>query len=686
MKEEQAKKRIQKLREELNLHNYRYYVLDSPLISDAEYDPLMRELENLEKQFPHLLTPDSPTQRVGAPPLEKFEAVRHHFPMLSLANAFEEDEVREFDARIKRFLDSLKKENIRLKQFLDSYEDIDYCCELKMDGVAIELIYEQGRFSIGSTRGDGFVGENVTQNLRTIKSIPLTLIPEKDKPLPSHLEVRGEVYLPLQAFEEFNRKRELTGDPLFANPRNAAAGSLRQLDSSITAQRPLDIFCYALGQVAGHTFRTQWDLLDGLRQWGFKINPQRRRCRNIDEVVAYYREMDEKREKLPYEIDGVVIKVNSIDLEEALGTIARSPRWALAWKFKPRQAITKIRDIIVNVGRTGALTPTAVMDPVRIGGVEVSRATLHNQDEMDKKDVRIGDTVLIQRAGDVIPEVVQTLPERRTGKEKRFPIPDKCPVCGSDAFRPDGETVARCLSANCPAKLKESVIHFASRDAMDIDGLGEKIIEQLVDRGRVKDYADLYSLTLDDLLTLERMGEKLGGNLLGAIERSKKTSLDRLIYALGIFHVGEHIAKLLARELPTLEKISQASGESLQKIYGIGEEIATSIVKFFQQEANLKVIQKLKDRGVEYPLPPQRREILSRKLENLSFVFTGTLKAVSREEAESRVESLGGRASSSVSKKTDYVVVGEDPGSKVNKALALGVKILTEEEFLRMVS
>jgi DNA ligase (NAD+) len=695
MKEEQAQKRIVKLREEIHSHNYRYYVLDSPVIPDAEYDQLMRELENLEKQFPHLVTPDSPTQRVGAPPLEKFAEVRHNLPMLSLANVFEEEEAREFDLRLRRFLDSREKEDDPLRRFLEEHRGIEYCCELKMDGIAVELIYEQGRFTTGSTRGDGFVGENVTQNLRTIKSIPLRLI-EKGIPIPPHLEVRGEVYLPIKAFEEFNRRREQSGEPLFANPRNAAAGSLRQLNSSITAQRPLDMFSYALGQVTNPPFRTQGDLLDGLRQWGFKMNPHRRLSRNMDEVLAFYREMDEKRDQLPYEIDGVVIKVNSLYLQEVLGTIARSPRWALAFKFKPRQALTKIREIKVNVGRTGALTPTATMDPVRISGVEVRRATLHNQDEIDKKDIRIGDTVVVQRAGDVIPEVVRVVLEKRTGKEKKYRIPDKCPVCLSEAVKlkaPRGKkasageemAVAYCPNSACPARLKESIIHFASRGAMNIEGLGEKIVEQLVDRGLVKDYADLYALTLDDLLTLERMGEKLAGNILGAITRSKQTSLDRLIYALGILHVGEHIAKLLVREFFTLEELSLASQEKLQEIRGIGEEIASSVVKFFQQSGNRRVIQKLKERGVQYRPPSRRLAVPSGKWSGQSFVFTGILKALTREEAEAQIEGMGGKATSSVTQKTGYVVVGENPGSKLDKARALGVRTITEEEFLQML-
>jgi DNA ligase (NAD+) len=668
MNEAQAEKRIDKLREEINYHNYRYYVLDNPVISDYEYDPLMRELENLEARFPHLKTPTSPTQRVGAPPLEKFQEVRHTFPMLSLANAFEEGEVKEFDARLKRFLETTN--------------DIEYCAELKMDGVAVELIYQGGHFITGSTRGDGFVGEDVTQNLKTVKSIPLSLIPGKEKRLPSRLEVRGEVYLPIKAFQELNQQRERSGESPFANPRNAAAGSLRQLDSSITAKRPLDIFCYGVGQVSGQSFETHWELLESLHHLGLKVNRNRKRCRKIEEVLEFHRELDDLREKLPYEIDGVVIKVNSLRLQETLGTIARSPRWALAFKFKPQEVTTVIREIVVNVGRTGALTPTAVMDPVRVGGVVVSRATLHNQDEVEKKDVRIGDTVVVQRAGDVIPEVVRVLPEKRTGKEKKFHMPEKCPVCSSEVFRPEGEAVARCTGIACPAQLKETIIHFASRGAMNIDGLGEKIIEQLVDRGLVKDYADLYSLTLKDLLTLERMGEKLGGNILAAIERSKKTTQDRLIYALGIRHVGEHTAKLLSREFSDLDELSKASVERLMTIHEIGPQVALSIFKFFQQKGNQRVFQKLKGHGVEYPSRPQAR---SKKRAGQTFVFTGTLRIMGREEAESKVESMGGRVSSSVSKKTNFVVVGEDPGSKYEKAQALGVKIITEDEFLKML-
>lgn len=677
MNEAQAQKRIEKLREEINFHNYRYYVLDDPVIDDAEYDQLMRELEGWERKFPHLITPNSPTQRVGAPPLDKFEEVRHAAPMLSLANAFQESEVQDFDERVKR--DLQKKKTIKVS------DEIEYCGELKIDGVAVDLIYIDGQFVTGATRGDGFVGENVTQNLKTIKTIPMTLILKKGVSPPSRLEVRGEVYLPLKAFQELNRKRGKNGESLFANPRNAAAGSLRQLDSSITAQRPLDIFCHGIGQFTGYPLNSQWGILETLQGWGFKVNPYRQLCSNLGKVFDFYRKMDDLREKLPYEIDGTVIKVNSLPLQESLGAIARSPRWALAFKFKPKQVTTKIQGIIVHVGRTGALTPTAVLEPVRVGGVTVSSATLHNQDEVDRKDVRIGDTVVVQRAGDVIPEVVQVIPEKRTGKEKKFRLPDRCPVCGSEVDRPEGETVARCTGIACPAKLKETIIHFASRDAMNIEGLGEKIIEQLVDRGLIKDYADLYLLTLEKMLTLERMGEKLARNILTAIERSKKTSLDRLIYALGILHVGEHMAKLLARHFLNLEEFSHSSFERLKSIKGIGEKIASSIVKFFAQKANQRVIQKLQERGLEYPIQSSKLPLKHRKWEGRTFVFTGALTTMSREDAKSQIESLGARVSSSISKNTDFVVVGEAPGSKYEKAKSLGVKILSEDEFIRMI-
>ncbi|MGB9629958.1 MAG: NAD-dependent DNA ligase LigA, partial [Thermodesulfobacteriota bacterium] len=513
---EAIKKRVDKLREEIEYHNYRYYILDQPEISDAQYDRLMRELEKLEEQYPELRSPNSPTQRVGAPPLEAFEIVRHTIPMLSLANAFDETEAKDFDKRVKKFLGTL--------------QDIEYVAEPKLDGLAVELVYEKGFFVVGSTRGDGINGENITQNLRTIKTIPLQLI-RKEVPVPERLEVRGEVIMQVKKFRELNRKREEMGEPLFANPRNAAAGSVRQLDSKVTASRPLEIYCYGIGEVVGRTFKTHWEILQTLSKWGLRINPHIQKCRNINEVLEYYHEMGEKRESLPYEIDGIVIKVNSLDLQTRLGEIARSPRWALAFKFQPKQETTKILDIIVQVGRTGALTPVAVMEPVKVGGVEVSRATLHNQDEIDKKDVRIGDTVIIQRAGDVIPEVVQVITSKRKGTEKKFRMPSKCPVCGAEVVKE--EAIHRCIGLDCPAQLKGRIKHFASKRAMDIEGLGTKLTDQLVDKGLVKDVADIYYIKKEQLIQLERMADKSAQNIIDAIEKSKTKPLSKFLYALG---------------------------------------------------------------------------------------------------------------------------------------------------------
>ena len=503
MATEAIRKRVEKLREEIEYHNYRYYVLDQPEISDAEYDRLMKELEEIEGRSPEFRSPNSPTQRVGAPPLEAFEIVRHSIPMLSLANAFEETEARDFDKRVKKFLGLIG--------------NIEYVVEPKLDGLAVELVYESGHLVVGSTRGDGVNGENITQNLRTVKTIPLQLI-RKEIPIPERLEVRGEVIMEMKKFQAFNRKREAMGEPLFANPRNAAAGSVRQLDSKITAERPLEIYCYGLGEVRGRTFKTQWEVLQTFPKWGLRANPHVRKCEGIDQVLHYYQEMTEKRETLPYEIDGIVIKVNHFDLQTRLGEISRSPRWALAFKFQPKQETTKILDIIVQVGRTGALTPVAVMEPVKVGGVEVSRATLHNQDEVDKKDVRIGDTVVIQRAGDVIPEVVQVIESKRTGKEKRFRMPSNCPVCGAEVMKE--EAIHRCIGLDCPAQLKGRIRHFASKRAMDIEGLGVKLIDQLVEKGLVKDVADIYDLSKEQLIALERMADKSAQNIIDAIEKS----------------------------------------------------------------------------------------------------------------------------------------------------------------------
>ncbi|MFH0813800.1 MAG: NAD-dependent DNA ligase LigA [Pseudomonadota bacterium] len=661
-------KRITELREIINYHNYCYYVLDSPEIPDEEYDRLFRELEDIERKFPQFITPDSPTQRVGAPPLEAFRTVTHSIPMLSLGNAFAEEEVIEFDQRLKRFL--------------KDQATISYVAEPKLDGLAVELVYNEGILSVGSTRGDGIMGEEVTQNLKTIKSIPLRLLAQTIQTMPARLEVRGEVYLGLKAFNELNRKREGEGEPRFANPRNAAAGSLRQLDSSITSTRPLDIFCYGVGMVEGHSFSSQWEVLQTLPKWGFKVNPHIQVCRNIHETIEYYHTIEKIRDALDYEIDGVVIKVNDVALQEKLGTISRSPRWALAYKFSPRQAITKIIEIIPQVGRTGAITPVAVMDPVFISGVKVSRATLHNQDEIDKKDIRINDTVVVQRAGDVIPEVVSVVKEKRTGEEIPFRIPSQCPVCGSSVVRLEGEAVHRCLNLSCIAQLKETIKHFASKRAMDIEGLGEKLIDKLVDEGLIRDVADLYHLKVEDIIPLERMAEKLATNIINAVEKSKERSLERFLFALGIRHAGEHLAGVLVEQYPNVEELMDASEEELKQIDGIGPEVARSIVSFFSQENNRKLVARLKDVGIKLGVQKKKKET---KLQGKNFVFTGILTQFTRDEAKNLVESLGGKTTSSVSKKTDYVVVGADPGSKYENAKMLGIPLLTEDEFKTLI-
>ena len=665
MTTEALKKRVDKLREEIEYHNYRYYILDQPEISDAQYDRLMRELEKIEEEYPELHSPNSPTQRVGAPPLEAFEIVRHSIPMLSLANAFDESEARDFDKRVKKFLGSAA--------------DVEYVVEPKLDGLAVELVYERGQFIVGSTRGDGVNGENITQNLRTIKTIPLQLI-RKEVPAPERLEIRGEVIIQISKFKELNRRREETDEPPFANPRNAAAGSVRQLDSKITRKRPLEIYCYGLGEVRGRTFKTQWEILKTLSKWGLRINPHIGRCQNIDKVLDYYHQMNERRETLPYEIDGIVIKVDRLDLQTRLGEISRSPRWALAFKFQPKQETTKILDIIVQVGRTGALTPVAVMEPVKVGGVEVSRATLHNQDEIDRLDVRIGDTVVIQRAGDVIPEVVQVVTSKRTGKEKKFEMPSKCPVCDADVIKE--EATHRCIGLDCPAQLKGRIKHFASKRAMDIEGLGVKLIDQLVDKGLVKDVADIYYIKKEELTALERMADKSAQNIIDAIEKSKTKPLSKFLYALGIRHVGETTAEDLARQFTRLDGFFHLSEEDLMEVEGIGPEVAASVVQFFRDKKNRESIDRLKKAGVKV-IEPKAKE--KGKLAGKTFVFTGALKEIGRDEARNLVESLGGMTASSVSKKVDFVVAGEDPGSKFDKAKELGIKILTEEEFRQLI-
>jgi DNA ligase (NAD+) len=659
--------RIKELRELLHYHNYRYYVLDEPVVADAEYDRLLQELEKLEEKYPELVTPDSPTQRVGAAPLEKFESVRHRQPMLSLENAFSETEAREFDDRLKRFLRTT--------------EDFHYVVEPKMDGCAVELVYEQGRFTVGSTRGDGIRGENVTQNLKTIHTIPLQMLGQ-EAPVPELLEVRGEVYMDLGEFAKLNREREGRGEAAFANPRNAAAGSLRQLDPAITAARPLKIYCYGVGEVKAASFHTHWDILDNLKKWGFRVNPLIETCQGIEAAIAYHHRIEHQRHGLPYEIDGVVIKVDSLALQERLGAKARSPRWALAYKFAATQETTRVLNIAVNVGRTGAVTPMAVMEPVEVGGVTVSRATLHNEDEVARKDVRVGDTVLIQRAGDVIPEVVKVIIEERPPGAEPFQMPQNCPVCGAELVRPEGEKVTRCPNPDCFGAQTRGIMHFASKIAMDIDGLGEKIILQLVNAGLVKDVSDLYHLTEGDLVPLERFAEKSAQNIITAIQGSKNPPFWRLINALGIRFVGEATAQLLAQHFQTLEGLIAAGEEDLLQVEGVGPQVAGSIREYFDNPRNRELITNLKEAGVKEQ-PPEVRA--AGPLAGKTFVFTGGLARLSRDEAKALVAARGGKVSSSVSAKTDYVVAGTDPGSKYAKARELGVAILTEAEFENLV-
>jgi DNA ligase (NAD+) len=661
-----AEKEIAELRGRIDHHNYRYYVLDSPEISDQEYDRMMRRLEELESLYPELVSPDSPTQKVGAPPLEEFGTVVHSVPMLSLQNALDTDDLVEFDKRVKRLLET---------------DRVEYVGEPKIDGLAFEAVYRDGRYVQGSTRGDGYTGEDITENLRTVRSLPLRLLSTREKP-PPLLEVRGEVYMAKKDFAELNERRDEDGEPPFANPRNAAAGSLRQLDSSVTASRRLDVFLYAVGTVEGWEFDTHWDLLQALKSWGLRVNPEIQRCPAIEDAVRFHEHIEKRRRDLAYEIDGVVLKVNSFRDQATLGEISRSPRWAIAYKFEPEQAVTVVKDIIVQVGRTGALTPVALMEPVQIGGVEVKRATLHNQDEVDRKDVRVGDTVVVQRAGDVIPEVVEVVKEKRTGKEKRFRIPDKCPVCGSNVYRDPDEAASRCTNMSCPAIIKESIKHFVWKGAMDIDGLGSKLVDQLVDEGLVTTVADIYRLEKPDLVNLERLAEKSSENLIAAIAKSKHTTLPRLIFALGIRHVGEHVAQVLARNFSSIEELEAADLEALTSINEIGPKVAESIRAFFSQESNREVIRELIEAGVRYGKPAKRGGRLDGKV----FVFTGALGEFKRGDAKKMVEQLGGRVASGISRKVDYVVVGEEPGSKFAEAKKLGIQTIDEATFKKMVS
>jgi len=685
-----VKQTIAELRKTINHHNYGYYVLDSPDISDAEYDELMKELKQLETGHPELVTPDSPTQRIGAPPVEAFGVVEHPQPLLSLANAFSYEELAVWHKRVSNLLGRQK---------------FDLVCEPKIDGLAVALTYADGLFVTGATRGDGYRGENITQNLKTVGSIPLSV----PKEAPPRFEVRGEVYLPKAGFKKLNEERAREELPLFANPRNAAAGSVRQLDSGITARRPLDIFVYGLGWAEGKAVPdTHWDIMQWLKSLGFKINPTIALVRSLDEVEKYYQGWAESREESPYDADGIVAKVNSIALQQELGTVAHEPRWAVAYKFPAIQGTTKLLDIGMNVGRTGSLNPYAILEPVRVGGVTISSAALHNEEDIHRKDIRIGDWVVVQRAGEVIPEIVEPIASRRTGKEKIFSMREKtwelyrqrkgfsgeeeppdhpvCPVCGSEAIKPEGEAMHRCTNTACPSQALERIKHFVSRGAMDVDGVGEKLCQALSEAGLIKDAADLYRLTKEQLLSLDRMADRSASNVLSSIEKSKDRPLARVIFALGITHVGDQYAELLAEQFASIDALAEANEEELSTIPSIGPKIAEGVVAFFRQEGNRQIIEKLKKAGVRLE-KHKGREVRPEDLPlaGLEFVLTGKLESCSRSEAEAKIKALGGKAGSDVTRKTAYVVAGADPASKLAKAEKLETKILNEVEFLKLL-
>ena len=660
MNKSEAKKEIEKLCDEINSHNYKYYVENSPVISDYEFDLLLKKLEALEAKFPDLITSDSPTQRVGGEPLEGFSTVKHKVAMLSLDNTYTYDELREFDERVKK-----------------NVGDVEYVVEPKIDGAGVALLYENGVLVRGVTRGDGVQGDDITSNLKTIHSIPLRL---RGKTL-KNVEVRGEVYFPLSGFKKFNNEQAEKGEPVFANPRNAAAGSMRQLDPRIVASRPLDIFIYFIS-FSDKDFVTHEKAIGALKEAGFRVNPLTKKVRDIEEAIKYCEGLEKKRETLDYEIDGAVIKVNLLSKQKELGETTKHPRWAISYKFAAKQATTKLNDIAIQVGRTGTLTPVAILEPVQVAGVIVSRATLHNFDELKRKDVRIGDTVLVERSGDVIPQVVKAIKEKRDGSEKAKRIPRKCPICGSEIVHTEGEVAVRCKNRMCPARLKWRIKYFASRDAMDIDHLGGSTVDKLIEKGFVDSIADLYSLTKEDILTLEGFKEKSAQNLLDSIKKSKGQSLSRLIYGLGIRHVGKYGAQLLAAKYPSLDLLSKANVEELKEIYGLGEKTAEAVGTFFATEENRELIKKLKDVGVKTKEDVKTEDM---HLKGRKFVFTGGLKTLTRPKASDLVKEKGGIITSSVGKDLDYIVVGEKPGSKYGKAKKLGVTMLSEEEFVELV-
>jgi DNA ligase (NAD+) len=658
----QATQHIEKLRKEIKYHEKKYYVDNDPQISDHAFDLIVKELDKLEKQFPELITPESPTQRVGEQPIEGFPSVKHSTPMLSLDNCYSEKELKEFEERIEKIIPA---------------EKIEYVAELKIDGLGISVIYRDGKLSQAVTRGDGFRGDDVTLNVKTIRSLPLLIDNTHE------IEVRGEAYLPFQSFQKINNERAGKGEPLFANPRNAAAGSLRLLDPEKVASRNLDAFLYSIF-IEGKEESSQWKNLQTLKELGFKINPQSRQCSTLKEVISFWNEWQEKREDLDYDADGIVVKINSTELQKNLGSTAKFPRWSISYKFPARQATTKITNIKIQVGRTGALTPVAILKSVKLSGTTINRSTLHNEDEINRKDIRIGDTVLIERSGDVIPKVVSVMKEQRTGKEKKFPFPPICPVCQSSTFKPEGEAISRCVNPSCPAILRGSLLHFVSRRAMNIEGLGDSLVGQMLEKKLVKSIPDIYSLDYEKLVGLERMGPKSSQNLLEEIEKSKQRDVARLIYALGIRYVGERTAQALASHYKNLESLTSASLEELIKIEDVGPKVAESIVFFFSQPENTGLMNILKKSGLNFSYKEEKREV-KRPLGGQLFVLTGKLSSLSREQTTEMIENLGGAVTSSVSRKTTYVVTGDSPGSKLNKAKRLGIPTLKEKEFLKLV-
>jgi len=659
--EKKPEERIEELIKLLNYYNYKYYVENNPVISDYEYDKLYHELLELEKKYPQFVKPYSPTQRVGEQPLKEFKTVQHKIPMLSIDNTYSADELVEFDKRVKRMAD---------------IEKVDYVVELKYDGVAVSLVYEDGKFVRGASRGDGFRGDDITENLKTVKTLPLQITYKNS------LEVRGEIYMRKDDFEKLNKERGKNGEPLFANPRNATAGSLKLLDSREVAKRNLQLFVYQ--GIVGNNFETHWDGMMFLKEIGFPVSPHMKHADNIEEVIDYCNEWEEKRFSLPYNIDGMVVKVNSLSLQEKLGATTKSPRWVVAYKFPAEQVTTIVRNIVVQVGRTGTLTPVAILEPVQISGTIVSRATLHNFDEIKRLGVKIGDRVFIEKGGEIIPKIVKVVPEVRDGDEIDIPVPAKCPVCGSPVIKDTGEVAIRCPNVRCPAQVKERIIHFASKNAMDIEGLGEQWVNIFVDKGLLSDYGDIYYLKYEDLINIERMGDKSVKNLLNAIEDSKNRPLSRLIFALGIRYIGTHASEILAENFNSIDHLAEATFDQLSSIDEIGPVMAESVVEFFKNEENLKVIEKLKKAGVK--TSREEKEIEKKDiLLGLTFVITGTLKNYTRDEITEYIKSLGGKVSLSVSRKTDYILCGKDPGSKLQKGQKLGIKIINEEEFENIV-